>query len=324
MRRTQFNKMYLLLLLSMLMWASMAAAQSRCDPLTQYEKNGQCCKMCGPGTRMSTVGTCEDPQCTDCGDNDYQDKYTTDTKCTPQPYCDPHKNFQVHVNKNKKEKSACMCKEGFHCSSAVCITCVPHTTCKQGYGAKTTGSHARDTKCEECKEGTFSDEISWNGVCKEWSECRDGYHVKQKGTNTTDSVCEKNQRKHVVICLVTLVIVTLAAISLTYWFCKGDAKEKVCVESCLGEQKEQLTETRVPIMHPTGPIEEESMFSEMRSSQEEGCSGPEENEHQPNQEASAAGRTEGGNFLAQENGKSVVISRQESQTQSFIDLAESV
>lgn len=32
------------------MLQAMAAAQPRCDPLTEYPQGGECCKMCGPGT----------------------------------------------------------------------------------------------------------------------------------------------------------------------------------------------------------------------------------------------------------------------------------
>lgn len=41
------------------------------------------------GTSMSQLGTCTAPQCLQCDQDEYQDTYTTETKCRRQPYCDP-------------------------------------------------------------------------------------------------------------------------------------------------------------------------------------------------------------------------------------------
>ncbi|KAL7397853.1 hypothetical protein ABVT39_000750 [Epinephelus coioides] len=316
------TKMYLLLLLPMIMGALMAAAQPRCDPQTQYEKDGECCKMCGPGTRMSSSlsDSCLDPRCVDCGEDEYQDKYTAELRCQHQPYCDAHRNFEVRVSKNKKEKIPCMCKYGFHCSSEECLTCVPHTTCEPGHGARIIGSHAHDTECQECKDGTFSNNTSWDGVCEKWTQCASGYQIQKSGTGVSDNICERTPRKHIlVICLVIPVILILLALGLTYWRCQGDASQKICVGSCMGEhEKEPLRETIVPMMQPDNPVEEESTLPQ--SLPEEGGAGPpEENEHEPHQEMSAVGRTELGNVVAEEIGKSAIVSRQESQTETFTD-----
>lgn len=41
---------------------------------------------------MSSLGNCLEPQCRDCEDGDYQDKFTKEAKCLRQPYCDPRKS----------------------------------------------------------------------------------------------------------------------------------------------------------------------------------------------------------------------------------------
>lgn len=41
----RFNKLFTL--------QGLTAAQSQCDPLTQYAKQGECCIMCGPGMCQS-------------------------------------------------------------------------------------------------------------------------------------------------------------------------------------------------------------------------------------------------------------------------------
>uniref|UniRef100_A0A668VWM0 Uncharacterized protein n=1 Tax=Oreochromis aureus TaxID=47969 RepID=A0A668VWM0_OREAU len=140
-----------------------------CDPETQYEEEGQCCLMCKPGTSMSTKD-CKNPRCQSCPDNHYQDKYTTENKCLLQPYCDRNKNFEDPFPKSKTQKSICECKVGFHCSSKDCITCVEHTVCQPGYGAKVIGTHILDTECEKCPDGTFNNNTSWDAHCRKWTE----------------------------------------------------------------------------------------------------------------------------------------------------------
>lgn len=91
---------------------------------------------------------------------------------------------------------------------------------------------------------------------------------------------------------------------------------------CLGEKREPLREARVLITTPTDPPEEESTLPEAQSSMEEGFPRtPEENEDEPSQEISATGviLTDKGNFVKQEMGKTEILSRQESQTQTFTD-----
>ncbi|KAF3697291.1 Tumor necrosis factor receptor superfamily member 5 [Channa argus] len=230
-----------MLLLATAWWAFLvvAAAQPSCDPETQYESGGACCMMCGPGTSMLPSGTCSNPQCKDCEENEYQDKYTQEPKCLRQPYCDPNKNFEVTTHLSKKVQSTCLCRTGFHCSSEACITCVQHT------------------------------------------ECGPGHEVVSKGNHTYDTGC---------------------------------------VESCRGEEQ---TETPREIYIPIADMHEpEHKFVEQFSTQEEGSTQeghgmtPEENLDEESLEQSSYPRTENGNFVTQERGKSEVLSRQESQTQT--------
>lgn len=95
---------------------ALAAAQPRCDPITEYEDKGECCKRCGPGTslpppparpppllwftvmapcfsgtHMSPLGSCLRPACQPCESGEYQDQYTKDITCSRQQSCDPSK-----------------------------------------------------------------------------------------------------------------------------------------------------------------------------------------------------------------------------------------
>ncbi|XP_070823608.1 tumor necrosis factor receptor superfamily member 5 [Chaetodon trifascialis] len=324
MHPQQPRKMMMMVVVVVVLWAftSMAAAEPRCDPATQYARNDECCNMCGPGTSMSSLGNCLEPQCQECGENEYQDKYTKESRCHPQPYCDPNTNFQIPKHENKK-RSSCTCKLGFHCSAKECLTCVPHTTCEPGHGVQSKGNHTHDTVCQKCPEGKYSDGKSLDGVCKKWTECGKGQRIQQIGTEVSDSICVESSRTHVaVIVAVVVVIAAMLIAALIIFLCRGkrgNAKAEGCVESCLGQQHEPLKESRGLITTPTEPVDEESTLPEVQSSQDEGFPRtPEENEDEPSQEMLPdVLLTENGKIVTQENGKAEVLSRQESQTQTF-------
>uniref|UniRef100_A0A672HW97 TNFR-Cys domain-containing protein n=1 Tax=Salarias fasciatus TaxID=181472 RepID=A0A672HW97_SALFA len=170
---------------------AMAAAQLQCDPVTQYEDRGRCCLKCEPGTSMKSGSSCEEPQCKECEDNEYQEKYTTATKCERQDYCDENRNFKWRTLQNKKKRIPCECKDGFHCSSELCLTCVPHRMCPPGLGARSIGNHTHDTVCEKCPEGQFSNDSSWRSVCQKWTVCGNNFHVSKEGTAESDVECGK-------------------------------------------------------------------------------------------------------------------------------------
>lgn len=113
-----------------------------------------------------TSNNCETRTCEPCGPDEYQETYTTENKCEPQPYCDPSKTFAhfTHIciffhcmsfksvtlflsDKNKytgvhdsTKKAVCLCKQGFHCSSEYCETCSPHKQCGPGEGVESKGA----------------------------------------------------------------------------------------------------------------------------------------------------------------------------------------
>ncbi|KAM9351231.1 tumor necrosis factor receptor superfamily member 5 isoform 2-T2 [Symphorus nematophorus] len=295
----------------------MTAAQPHCDPLTQYEKHGDCCTMCGPGHSMSALSTCQQPQCQECRENEYQDRYTKETKCERQPYCDPNLNFETPVH-DKRKQSTCTCKVGFHCSTEECLTCLPHATCRPGYGAERKGDSKHDTVCKKCPDGRFSNKTSWDHVCQEWTKCGHGEYIAQSGTDISDNICAKTSRTHIAVLGVVIPLILFGVvIALIFWQCRGkrgDAKGKICVESCLGEKHEPPAGATL-ITNPTDIDDLTNVDEESTCPQEESfMRTPEEIE-----DPTDVGSTDKGNFVTQETGKTAVLSRQESQPQAFID-----
>uniref|UniRef100_A0A8C5HNJ4 Tumor necrosis factor receptor superfamily member 5-like n=1 Tax=Gouania willdenowi TaxID=441366 RepID=A0A8C5HNJ4_GOUWI len=255
------------------------AAQFHCDPLTEYEIDDRCCLKCGPGTHMTTSASCEDPDCVECAENEYQETYTYATRCKRQPYCDPNRNFRTSIHSSKNTRAVCMCELGFHCSSDECLTCVPHTACEPGFGAQPKGNHSQDTVCEKCLHGTFSNENSWDGVCHKWTTCEEGYDVVEKGSDVLDNKCAGISTAMIIILLVFMVVSVLTAVH--------------CVEAPVAE-KEQL----------------------QSEAQNGGITSPEEDQYEDGDKPSSPEgvRTENGNLVTQEDGKSDILSWPESQT----------
>ncbi|KAF7669490.1 hypothetical protein LDENG_00189510 [Lucifuga dentata] len=316
--QTHLTKMHLLLAVWSLM-VVVAAAVPPCDPLTQYEQAGECCKKCGPGTRMSSLSTCQDPQCQDCRENEYQDSYTTEHSCNLQPYCDPNKNFEVPVNKNTKKMSPCLCKQGYHCSERECIFCTEHTKCQPGFEVESKGDHLHDTVCRVCPAAMFSN--SADGICKKWTECEAGYHIKTNGTSTSDNICEQDSRSHVGLIFGVLSCVILAGLGFLIfkYKCRGNPRDN---KKMINGGLEPFVEKQIKpdrgdetiIANPT--CDEHSLISEVPPSQEEAMKTPEENDD--DLITGSPRLTENGNFVVQEGGKEEVLSRQESQVESLL------
>ncbi|XP_078144171.1 tumor necrosis factor receptor superfamily member 5 isoform X2 [Centroberyx gerrardi] len=312
----------LLLIICTVFTQVVTGAVSPCDPLTQYESDvgSQCCKMCGPGTRMSLEGRCLDPRCEQCEGNEYQDAYTKNTICKRQPYCDPNKNFEFEVDKSKERLSPCKCKPGHHCSSEACITCVLHTKCGPGDGVQSKGNHTHDTVCQKCPGGTFSNATSENQACMKWTVCKPGSQVKS-GTPTSDTECEKSSglsgRGIAGICVAVVVI--LIGVCIGLYKLRGNVRAaKAKIKGCIMEDGTNKPEREAnPIANPTA---EPCLLSyeERSSEQEGGAKTPEENEDGLDEEPSQPlisddpGLTENGNLVEQEEGKREVLSRQES------------
>ncbi|XP_013883403.1 tumor necrosis factor receptor superfamily member 5 [Austrofundulus limnaeus] len=291
---------FLLLTVITVLGSAQPTPSPLCDPQTEYYDGVQCCKMCAPGKRMTSSGSCDDPVCVVCGVNEYQDRYNKDERCKRQPYCDPNKNFQAPDPVSSKEKSTCLCKDGYHCSSKECITCVQHTTCQPGQDLVLKGNHTQDTVCRPCPEKTFSS--TSNSKCVKLTECAEGFRVVQSGTDRSDTVCEDNRRDHVITGVMVAVLVVSIAVGIgLYMYSKKSTyrvekpNKNVQAETVGPEPDRELL--------PYLSVPEENDAREMLS---------EEN-----------GKTDNGNCVAQEDGKAELLSRQESPSQPSSYLSQS-
>ncbi|XP_074073018.1 tumor necrosis factor receptor superfamily member 8 [Macrotis lagotis] len=84
----------------------------------------------------------------------------------------------------------CECQEGMFCVTEVrytCARCQEHTPCNSGTRVKNQGTSKKDTVCENCPPGTFSNHNFGTKDCRPHTSCPKG--IIQKGNATHDNVC---------------------------------------------------------------------------------------------------------------------------------------
>nr|XP_055044969.1 tumor necrosis factor receptor superfamily member 5 isoform X2 [Misgurnus anguillicaudatus] len=265
-----------------------------CEKETHYEKDGKCCKKCGPGKRMLMNDDCMDPSCQDCSEGEYQNTYTSETKCKPQPSCDTNLNFLPQITPTPKDKlSVCKCKPGYFCTTDDdCSVCRPHKVCSAGQKIHKAGSPVSDTACENCQIGTFSVNNSAT-TCEKWTTCDSGYVEKTPGTSTSDRICEKGTPSDRAAILgavfgVLLLIVTGIAIMLF-----------------LKKRKINLTWNKLKRTQ----LKEDPSVAEPFNAQQ-----PEEDVETPEPVSPTPSNvTENGNVVVQEDGKHSIVSSTETR-----------
>lgn len=218
----------MLLLSTLAVWA---AAEPLCDPETQALKNGECCLLCKPGTRMKLGIACMkrgEDGCVNCGADEYMDGYNDETMCKRQPDCDPNSNFLPRPEvTSSSARHQCQCKEGFHCSgvhvsSDSCDVCVAHTKCPPGSGVTTIGDSTHDTQCEKCPEGTFSNVTSWNAKCRKKTKCAKGEEPVGGGSESDNECVSKSSHAEIIVPVVIALLLLLVVGAV--FMCKRKGK----------------------------------------------------------------------------------------------------
>ncbi|KAJ8016945.1 hypothetical protein DPEC_G00012620 [Dallia pectoralis] len=304
-----------------------------CDPNTQYEKYGDCCSMCGPGTRVSSPDSnCFDPICIDCVVGEYQPEYTKETKCKLQPVCDKNVNFEVKKKTSMTSLSPCQCKAGHHCSSTECLTCVPHTKCGPGQEIQTRGDHIRDTVCQTCPANTFSNGSAADDVCTQWTECKSGFITQATGTPTSDRVCVPAPTSYTIqITGIVLGIILSLVIIVLIWKKRErlrDAYHKA-METCMECLRSNCFPTQAGNKDGRNAEGHEEHLEQLQPIIEtlpEQCPGPQTpveddvNDSQDRSYSVPQEMTENGHVVAQEEGKAHHTSVCDSQMSVVISL----
>ncbi|XP_055977786.1 tumor necrosis factor receptor superfamily member 5 [Sorex fumeus] len=202
------------------------------EPLTackenQYLIDGRCCDLCQPGKKL--VKDCleaADTECVSCGRDEFLSAWNRETRCHQHRYCDHNLGLRVLREGTPETDTTCACVEGQHCTSEACESCVTHSPCAPGSGVKQMATGTRDTVCEACPSGFFSNVSSALDKCRPWRSCQThGLVELRAGTNVTDAVCGVQDRTRMLVALPIVLAVLCAALLLSAYVWKWSKKK---------------------------------------------------------------------------------------------------
>nr|KAF6331198.1 TNF receptor superfamily member 11a [Myotis myotis] len=161
-----------------------------CASERHYEHFGRCCNKCEPGTYMSAkCTTTSESVCLPCGRDEYLDSWNEEDKCLLHKVCDTGKALVAVEPGNRTAPRRCACMAGYHWSED-CDCCRRNAECAPGLGARHPVQLNKDTVCEPCLVGYFSDVFSSTEKCKPWTNCTNlGQMEARHGTDKSDVVC---------------------------------------------------------------------------------------------------------------------------------------
>ncbi|XP_053061778.1 tumor necrosis factor receptor superfamily member 11A isoform X1 [Acinonyx jubatus] len=161
-----------------------------CTHERHYERFGRCCHKCEPGKYMSSkCTTTSESVCLPCGPDEYLDTWNEEDKCLLHKVCDSGKALVAVEPGNRTAPRRCACTAGYHWS-ADCDCCRRNAECAPGFGAQHPVQLNKDTVCEPCLVGSFSDAFSSTEKCKPWTNCSVlGETEVRHGTDKSDVVC---------------------------------------------------------------------------------------------------------------------------------------
>ncbi|XP_075389328.1 tumor necrosis factor receptor superfamily member 11A [Tenrec ecaudatus] len=164
-----------------------------CASERHYEHFGRCCSKCQPGKYMASKCTAtSDSACLPCGPDEYLDTWNEEDKCLLHKVCDVGKALVAVEPGNRTAPRRCACTAGYHWSDD-CACCRRNSECAPGFGARHPLQLNKDTVCEPCLAGFFSDAFSSLDKCRPWTNCTIlGMTEKHPGTEKSDVVCNSS------------------------------------------------------------------------------------------------------------------------------------
>ncbi|XP_030397542.1 tumor necrosis factor receptor superfamily member 16 [Gopherus evgoodei] len=176
----------LLLLLLLVPGGPAWAAKEKC--LTKsYTTSGECCKACNLGEGVAQPCGVNQTVCEPCLDSvTYSDTVSATEACKPCTECVGLQSMSAPCVES--DDAVCKCAYGYYQDegSGQCKEC---DVCEVGYGLMFPCGDAQNTVCEECPEGTFSDEANHMDPCLPCTVCEENEVMIKECTPISDAEC---------------------------------------------------------------------------------------------------------------------------------------
>ncbi|KAJ8284335.1 hypothetical protein COCON_G00031850 [Conger conger] len=154
-----------------------------------YTTSGECCQQCQPGEGMVQECGATQTVCAQCRDSEtFSDIYSHTESCQPCTQCTGVLRMQTPCTDSND--AICMCEYGYFMEgeNGLCKEC---TLCPVGTGMVGRCEHDHDTICEDCPDGTFSDQENSLDPCLPCNTCEDNVEVElYECTSISDTVCK--------------------------------------------------------------------------------------------------------------------------------------
>ncbi|XP_026108454.1 tumor necrosis factor receptor superfamily member 14-like [Carassius auratus] len=185
----------------------------------EYEINGRCCPKCDPGKRVHkhcdefSTTTCES-----CPIFTYSDIPNGFIECLPCSVCDTSDGLREKQACTVTSDTVCGPLPGYYCIDSLynCKRAKKHSSCSPGQYIKQTGTEFRDTVCDHCPAGSYSD----GTLCILHTDCESLHKTTiREGTDTTDAECRDRASLLTVtlyVCGVCLLILTVITVIIVW------------------------------------------------------------------------------------------------------------
>ncbi|KAG5854795.1 hypothetical protein ANANG_G00041540 [Anguilla anguilla] len=156
----------------------------------EYTTSGECCRQCQPGEGVVEKCGATQTVCAQCRDSEtFSDIYSHTESCQPCTQCIGMLRMQTPCTDSND--AICMCDYGYFMNRAT-GSCEECTLCPEGEGMVVRCEHDRDTICEDCPEGTYSDQESSLDPCLPCGTCEDSLEIELQQCNSiSDTVCKE-------------------------------------------------------------------------------------------------------------------------------------
>lgn len=170
-----------------------------------------CCRLCQEGTFLKKP--CNESKgtsfCEPCPHSTYMDNANNRTECEPCKQCGPSQIALVECGPNRNRE--CGCEPGKYHDRDY-LFCMDCSKCPVGEGMVSPCSQTKNTKCQRCPKGTFSDKESFELPCAKCSKCEPAglMVVKEECNASRDTICERTNVSLVMTETQNLASVTIA------------------------------------------------------------------------------------------------------------------
>uniref|UniRef100_F7F590 Tumor necrosis factor receptor superfamily member 16 n=1 Tax=Ornithorhynchus anatinus TaxID=9258 RepID=F7F590_ORNAN len=167
---------------------SVQGAKDKCAT-ELYTASGECCKACNLGEGVAQPCGVNQTVCKPCLDSvTYSDTVSATEACKPCTECVGLQSMSAPCVES--DDAVCRCTYGYYQDerTGLCERC---QVCEVGFGLMYSCLDKQNTVCEECPEGTYSDEANHVDPCLPCTICEETERQVRACTRFSDAECEE-------------------------------------------------------------------------------------------------------------------------------------